>query len=91
MVYLIHFDKPYRHARHYTGYARARDARRSHAGSSTTARVASRPADTGRDGSGHRLGGREDMGRRGPPERAAAQAVRWCVPRSPGCRETHAA
>lgn len=22
MVYLLHFDRPYRHARHYTGYAR---------------------------------------------------------------------
>lgn len=22
MVYLLHFDKPYRHARHYLGYAR---------------------------------------------------------------------
>jgi predicted GIY-YIG superfamily endonuclease len=29
-VYLIHFDKPYRHARHYVGYARLVTARLEH-------------------------------------------------------------
>jgi predicted GIY-YIG superfamily endonuclease len=26
-VYLLHFDRPYQHARHYTGYAKDIDAR----------------------------------------------------------------
>lgn len=29
VVYVIHFDVPYRHARHYTGWARDLEARRA--------------------------------------------------------------
>lgn len=30
LVYLLHFDKPYKHARHYWGWAQKVEARNSH-------------------------------------------------------------
>lgn len=38
-VYLIHFDRPYRHARHYLGWAANLDARISHHRAGTGARL----------------------------------------------------
>lgn len=39
MVYLIHFNKSYKHARHYLGYARNLDARIAHHRNGTGARL----------------------------------------------------
>lgn len=46
-LYLLHFDRPYRHARHYLGYAR--DVAAMHA------RIDMHYAASERDGQNHRL------------------------------------
>lgn len=38
-VYLLHFDRPYKHARHYLGWARNVEARLAHHGGSHGARL----------------------------------------------------
>lgn len=38
-VYLLHFDKPYKHARHYLGFAEHLDARLEHHRNGTGARL----------------------------------------------------
>lgn len=38
-IYLIHFDEPYKHARHYIGWARDLDARLEHHRNGTGARL----------------------------------------------------
>ncbi|GLH97372.1 hypothetical protein [Phytohabitans aurantiacus] len=38
-IYLLHFDRPYRHARHYLGWARDLDARLAHHAAGTGARL----------------------------------------------------
>lgn len=52
MVYLLHFEKPFRHARHYTGFAEtpATFARRiAHHRAGRGARLVARAADAGID------------------------------------------
>ena len=38
-VYLLHFEKPYKHARHYVGYANNLNARLEHHANGTGARL----------------------------------------------------
>lgn len=38
-VYLLHFDRPYKHARHYLGWAKDLDARLEHHRAGTGARL----------------------------------------------------
>lgn len=39
VVYLVHFERPYRHARHYWGWAQRLEARMSHHEAGTGARL----------------------------------------------------
>jgi len=47
MVYLLHFDRPYRHARHYLGYAADLDARLKRHKAGNGARLLQVVMDTG--------------------------------------------
>jgi len=46
-IYLIHFDRPYRHARHYTGWAADLDARLADHAAGRGARLLAVIADAG--------------------------------------------
>jgi len=46
-VYLLHFDRPYKHARHYLGWASHLDARLDHHANGTGARLTAVVRDAG--------------------------------------------